>query len=244
MAAGADLRALALDDLVALFADAGADLHERIVAECDRRDRLDRARRRRRADPESAAWREAAHAQYLAAESETRGNLLNARGKAAGIDPWALWSGPMWQAERYASWELLRFWEANPRLTVTEYRRQAAVARAAEQDARERAATELPDARVLIGLVREQRAEQRAAFLASFPAKPLDELLGADDAAAWLGIQVRTVYVDQSRGRWPAHDAIDGRSKRWTRRTLVLAMADRHGLGAPGRPRPKRKATS
>lgn len=233
----ADLRSLTLDELAGMFGAADDELREAISAECDRRDKADRDRRRRRANPETEAWREMAHAQYLAAESETAGNLLNARGRAAGIDAWSLWQGPMWQAERHASWELLRYWEQHPRITISEYRRQAAAARAAEQDERERAATELPALADLVAMVREHGP----AALDQYPAAMLDELLDAELAASWTGVKVTTIYVDTSRGRWPAPDATEGRSKRWSRRTIVVALAARHGLGAPGRTRAKRK---
>src|SRR5580658_9140099 len=116
----ADLRGLTLDQLAGAYATADDDLRLEITAECERRDRADRRRRARRADPVSAEWREAAHAQMIAAEAATNGVLLSHRGIAAGIDPWSLWSGPATRALAYASWELREFWESrgNARMTV------------------------------------------------------------------------------------------------------------------------------
>lgn len=61
--------------------------------------------------------------QYLAAEEYTRGHLLNPEGRAAGVDPVWLFSGPVDRARRYASSDLLEFWETQqPRQTATEFR--------------------------------------------------------------------------------------------------------------------------
>lgn len=73
----------------------------------------------------SSEWLDWAHSQYLAAEAECRGNLLNREGIAAGISPWSLWSGSASGAARYASEELRNFWATNPRVTVTEFREHA-----------------------------------------------------------------------------------------------------------------------
>lgn len=70
-------------------------------------------------------WLDWAHSQYLAAEAECRGNLLNRAGIAAGISPWSLWSGPASGPARYASEELRNFWATNPRVTVSEFREHA-----------------------------------------------------------------------------------------------------------------------
>jgi hypothetical protein len=61
---------------------------------------------------------------YLAAEEATRGALLNARGKRAGIDAYSLFIGSGVRANAYASEELREWWAAHPRLTFTEYERQ------------------------------------------------------------------------------------------------------------------------
>lgn len=61
----------------------------------------------------------------LQAETECRGYLLNKRGRAAGVDPASLFTGPRARAEAYASEELRRWWENNPRRTYAEYRAEA-----------------------------------------------------------------------------------------------------------------------
>lgn len=81
--------------------------------------------------------------QFVAAEEATRGNLLNKAGQAAGVDPKSLFSGPASRARKYASEELKRWWQANPRMTLTEFRAQAlgwASDKAAARKAREQGA--------------------------------------------------------------------------------------------------------
>src|ERR1022692_4706185 len=138
MSAVTGLRALTLDQLAASFATADDALIEALGAECKRRDRLDRGKRARQADPVTAEWRDSAHAQFVAAEAATRGFMLNRRGRAAAIEPWSLWSGPATRAMAYASYELAEFWSANARLTVSEYRRQIAAGHRIEEDEHER----------------------------------------------------------------------------------------------------------
>ena len=61
--------------------------------------------------------------RYLEAEQVTRGNLLNAAGKAAKIDPISLFSGTRARARKYASDELKQYWEdTGGRPTLTEFR--------------------------------------------------------------------------------------------------------------------------
>lgn len=60
--------------------------------------------------------------RLLEAEDACRGYLLTKEGAAAGIDPVSLFSGPEARARKYASEELLRWWESNPRSTYAEYR--------------------------------------------------------------------------------------------------------------------------
>ena len=134
-ALAAEMRTMTDDALAAL---AASGLGEYARAE-QRRRAAERARQRRRQDPIAREWFDAAYAQYLRAEQELRGVLLNARGRARYADAFALWSGPAWMAEQFASWELLRFWESEPRVTVTEYRRQNAQAEETYRDDRDRA---------------------------------------------------------------------------------------------------------
>lgn len=92
-----------------------------LEAEMNRRDRVDRARKRLRSL--RSEYEDVAHAQFLAAEAATRGNLLNRKGRMAGVDPQSLFSGPERRAHAYASEELLKFWDRHPRVTVTQYLR-------------------------------------------------------------------------------------------------------------------------
>ena len=47
--------------------------------------------------------------EWLAAERETKGNMLNRRGREAGIDEKSLFRGPESRARKYASEELLNY---------------------------------------------------------------------------------------------------------------------------------------
>ncbi len=69
---------------------------------------------------------------YMAAEEATNGALLNARGRAAGIDPGSLFMGNDVRARAYASPELLEHWEQHPRVTYADYERQWVREREAE----------------------------------------------------------------------------------------------------------------
>lgn len=134
-----DYRSTADDDLLAAAyaPDATEAEYAAIIAEAKRRDRAqhDRDWHQARDAAIREAWHLAAHAQYLAADWECRGNLLSKAGNAAGIDPWTLWSGPGRRAEQYASEELREFWAANQRITIAEYAAAERRNRLAERDA-------------------------------------------------------------------------------------------------------------
>lgn len=68
------------------------------------------------------SYDEFTHINYLQAEKATRGNMLNKRGKADGIDPLTLFTGPISRARRYASEELMRWWSENARMNLTQFR--------------------------------------------------------------------------------------------------------------------------
>ena len=82
-----------------------------------------------------------------------------------------------------------------------------------------------------------------AGALDACPAEFLAELLDAAQAAEWLGIKRGTVYQEVKRDRWPAPDRKFGQSGAWSRKTLVLHRAAMVGVGAPGKPRAKRRTT-
>ena len=78
-----------------------------------------------------AEWREcraayddvlAAHYERAAAACNDR--LVNAEGRARGIDPVSLFMGPAVRAYRWASEELIEHWERYPRLTFADFERQ------------------------------------------------------------------------------------------------------------------------
>lgn len=78
-----------------------------------------------------AAWRECRadyddtlYAQYEAAEEATRGAMLNARGRARGIDAFSLFMGPEVRALAYASEELVEHWATHPRVTFAAFEKQ------------------------------------------------------------------------------------------------------------------------
>lgn len=114
------------DQLAALYGQSDQVTQAAVLREAQRRDRkaAQSAKDKQRWMAVTTEWLNWAHAQFLAAEAACRGNLLSKAGEKAGLDPWELWKGPASRAYKYASEELQEFWDANPRLTVTEYRAQ------------------------------------------------------------------------------------------------------------------------
>lgn len=99
-------------------------------------ERRDQAEARRKASSQRAAARkferqEQVETAILAAEHSTRGNMLNAKGRRAGISERTLFTGSEAHAMRYASEELLRHWETNPRPTARNMSSNPAVVRKA-----------------------------------------------------------------------------------------------------------------
>lgn len=94
-----------------------------IAAEIDRREtsarkataRKERAKRRR--EDAEQEYRDEVYRQWLRAEAQTNGVMLNRRGRAAGISDRSLFTGPESRVKAYASPELVEFFEANPRPT-------------------------------------------------------------------------------------------------------------------------------
>jgi hypothetical protein len=72
------------------------------------------------------AFRDHAEQSYWQAEAECRGTLLNKAGTAAAargkLHPRSLFTGPETRARKYASEELLNYWQQNGRLTVDDFR--------------------------------------------------------------------------------------------------------------------------
>ncbi|MGW1679381.1 phage minor capsid protein [Saccharopolyspora sp. NPDC002376] len=71
-----------------------------------------------------AAFRDYVDAQYLAAEADTNGYLLSNAGEAAGVNPRELFVGPAARARKWASPELLEWWDEHGRLTFDEFAAQ------------------------------------------------------------------------------------------------------------------------
>jgi hypothetical protein len=139
------LRAMSEEALVRHVSETGSrpELVEAAIRELDRRERAAAraGRRKEAAEASKAEHHLAVHAAYIAAESETRGHMLNARGRAAGVDPRTLWTGSERRAHAYASEELRAYWDRHGRLTAADWRKQSRGARDAaeyadEQDAR------------------------------------------------------------------------------------------------------------
>lgn len=59
---------------------------------------------------------------YTDAEDECRGHLLSKAGQARGVTPRSLFTGPEARARKYASEELLNYWQQNGRLTMDDFK--------------------------------------------------------------------------------------------------------------------------
>lgn len=70
--------------------------------------------RRQRAEQE---WRDEVYRQWLHAEAATKGVMLNRAGERKGIDERTLFTGPEARVSRYASPELIEWFESHPRPT-------------------------------------------------------------------------------------------------------------------------------
>lgn len=80
-------------------------------------------RRRLSADEECReAYDTYTHAQFLQAEYECTGNLLNKKGHAKDVDPMTLFSGDYRRASAYASEELRTWFRNNGRMTYAAWR--------------------------------------------------------------------------------------------------------------------------
>jgi hypothetical protein len=142
----ADLATLTDDDLAVMCATADDGQLAVIMAVMEKRDEA-RAYWRAvnaRNDAVRNEWREAAYAQYLAAEAACNGELVR-RGSPVK-DGWQLWSGSERYARAHASEELTNFWLGHPRVTVTAYLAQHAAAGEIYRDDTDRAAMDAADA--------------------------------------------------------------------------------------------------
>lgn len=67
-------------------------------------------------------FRDAQYHAYLEAEEATNGHMLNNAGRAARVNSRSLFAGQRSRARKYASPELLDWWEEHPRQTYAEFR--------------------------------------------------------------------------------------------------------------------------
>jgi hypothetical protein len=72
--------------------------------------------RRRRQDAEQE-YRDEVYRQWLAAEAATNGYMLNQAGRHRGIDERSLFAGPESRVLKYASAELIEWFQSHPRPT-------------------------------------------------------------------------------------------------------------------------------
>jgi hypothetical protein len=95
-----------------------------VLHEMERRDQAAADKQRRREAAAHGRWsRRSQHEEqiehaYITAERETRGNMVNRKGEAAGVSPRSLFTGSEDRARRYASPELLEHWEQHHRPTA------------------------------------------------------------------------------------------------------------------------------
>jgi len=104
-----------------------ADTHEhgmtQIIGEIDRRDESQRrreahkARAKDRREHRAGEHRDEVYRQWLAAEAATNGYMLNKAGKRADIDERTLFTGPEYRVAKYASPELIEYFQDHPRPT-------------------------------------------------------------------------------------------------------------------------------
>jgi hypothetical protein len=106
---------------------------EEALREAARRDRLAEQRKARRA--EQGEWLDAAHAQYMQAETELNGLLV--REDSPVQDAWSLWSGSEAYMLAHASEELRLWFQDHARLTVTAWREALANGRRIQRDERD-----------------------------------------------------------------------------------------------------------
>jgi hypothetical protein len=138
MNAARNLKSLTDEELAESYATAGTDEDiAAVLAELEHRERktaktlVDKARWAAVYE----AWELFAHAQYLAAEEACRGNLVRKEYLSEITSGWELWTGSERWARERATEELREFWDANTRMTVSEFREMRRAANRAEREA-------------------------------------------------------------------------------------------------------------
>lgn len=109
---------LQVDDLVSR----GMDYLEAVAQVYGNVHQLDRRPGERLDDAARRVYREWLAVSYLAAESATNGHMLTPAGTARGISARSLFLGPVARAGKWASPELLEWWETHPRMTFAEFK--------------------------------------------------------------------------------------------------------------------------
>jgi hypothetical protein len=69
-------------------------------------------------------WDRYIEVMYNMALEDTGGVLVNRLGRDRGIDGYSLFTGTWTRAKKFASEELLEFWNQNGRMTMTEFETQ------------------------------------------------------------------------------------------------------------------------
>jgi len=126
-----------LRELADAYCQDGAD-YAALRAEESRRARAEKFITGRQAERDQlrADWHDAAFAQYLAAQAACCGHLV--RHDSPVADDWQLWAGTEAWARKHCTSDLAEFWDANPRLTVTQYAAAVADGQRIARDDRER----------------------------------------------------------------------------------------------------------
>jgi hypothetical protein len=116
---------------------------EALEKELNRRDRVDAARRATGQRNKARAQERHEHVarEIDAAEAATRGSLVNARGRALGISERSLFTGSEDRAMRYASRELINYWQEHPRPTAASMSGNVRVRQKAAAGSKQRGAT-------------------------------------------------------------------------------------------------------
>jgi hypothetical protein len=101
--------------------DAGYQFKADVYERGNESERASKERASTRRARQAQEWTDHRYRQWLAAESETNGYMLNKRAKRAGIDERTLFTGNAARIRRYASDELLDFFDAHPPLTREQF---------------------------------------------------------------------------------------------------------------------------
>jgi hypothetical protein len=124
------LRRASDEDLAAHYDRVGGDSRKdqraraQVLHEMDRRDREEQAREGRASAKFSKQLEqaEAVEQSYQDAERETRGNMVNRKGRMRGVDPRTLLTGREETFRRYASEELADYYSTHHRPTAAAFR--------------------------------------------------------------------------------------------------------------------------